>query len=248
MVEPSGIVALDCEMVGVGPFGAQSRSAHCSTVDYYSNVLYDRFIRPEGMMTDCSTFVSRVCPSDVQGILWILRNKWVVGHNLHHDFEVLKQNLGRRLGRNFKHVSLKVLWERILKKRIQKTVYSRDSLQTQQRVGTRRGCLLSPLDSGEMKTELKRLASDITRGPSRSQEANPQVLRPGPAPAPHEPPFPLASVETVNLQAENRQPVKIKIAGAFRTGSASRSNRCDLKMNRHVCQSLSSSAPGAASV
>lgn len=67
MVEPSGIVALDCEMVGVGPFGAESGSAHCSIVDYYSNVLYNRFIRPEGMITDYSTFATRVCPSDMQG-------------------------------------------------------------------------------------------------------------------------------------------------------------------------------------
>lgn len=52
-------VAIDCEMVGLGPHN-KSGLARCSLVDAGGNVVYDKFIRPEGVITDYRTPVSGV--------------------------------------------------------------------------------------------------------------------------------------------------------------------------------------------
>lgn len=57
---------MDCEMVGVGP-GRESGLARCSLVDVHGAVLYDKFIRPEGKITDYRTQVSGVTPTLMAG-------------------------------------------------------------------------------------------------------------------------------------------------------------------------------------
>lgn len=52
-------VAMDCEMVGLGPHN-QSGLARCSLVDIKGAVVYDKFIRPEGEITNYRTAVSGV--------------------------------------------------------------------------------------------------------------------------------------------------------------------------------------------
>lgn len=52
---------MDCEMVGLGPC-RESGLARCSLVDLHGTVLYDKFIRPEGEITDYRTLVSGVTP------------------------------------------------------------------------------------------------------------------------------------------------------------------------------------------
>ncbi|KAB0398355.1 hypothetical protein E2I00_019109, partial [Balaenoptera physalus] len=59
------VVAMDCEMVGLGPF-KESGLARCSLVDYHGNVLYDKFIRPEGEITDYRTPVSGITPQNME--------------------------------------------------------------------------------------------------------------------------------------------------------------------------------------
>lgn len=56
---------MDCEMVGLGPL-RESGLARCSLVDYYGAVLYDKFIRPEGEITDYRTLVSGITPRHME--------------------------------------------------------------------------------------------------------------------------------------------------------------------------------------
>lgn len=55
------VVAMDCEMVGLEPLG-ESGLARCSLVNVQGTVLYDKFIRPEGAITDYRTQFSGITP------------------------------------------------------------------------------------------------------------------------------------------------------------------------------------------
>lgn len=52
---------MDCEMVGLGPQRV-SGLARCSIVNVHGAVLYDKYIRPEGEITDYRTQVSGITP------------------------------------------------------------------------------------------------------------------------------------------------------------------------------------------
>lgn len=60
------VVALDCEMVGIGPTGKLSALARCSMVDFDGNVLYDEFVKPKGFVTDFRTKYSGIRKSDLR--------------------------------------------------------------------------------------------------------------------------------------------------------------------------------------
>lgn len=59
-IDNASIVAMDCEMVGVGLSGKQSVLARCSLVDYEGNVIYDKNVRPVEKVTDFRTHVSGI--------------------------------------------------------------------------------------------------------------------------------------------------------------------------------------------
>lgn len=51
---------MDCEMVGVGPFGLESVLARVTMVNYVGDVVLDEFVLPQETVTDWRTAVSGV--------------------------------------------------------------------------------------------------------------------------------------------------------------------------------------------
>jgi len=91
-------VALDCEMVGVGP-RKLSALGRCSIVDYSGVVLLDIYVQPELPITDYRTkwsgikkyHMKKAIPFEhAQNLIKeIIKDKIIIGHSLHNDFNVL---------------------------------------------------------------------------------------------------------------------------------------------------------------
>ncbi|KAF1332826.1 Rna exonuclease 4, partial [Globisporangium splendens] len=81
-IDNAQILAMDCEMVGVGLSGKTSVLARCSIVDYNGNVVYDKHVRPVEKVTDFRTH----CLKEVGKIM---KDKVIVGHALKNDFQSL---------------------------------------------------------------------------------------------------------------------------------------------------------------
>ncbi|XP_049751109.1 RNA exonuclease 4 isoform X1 [Elephas maximus indicus] len=92
-------LALDCEMVGVGPKGEESIAARVSIVNQHGKCVYDKYIRPAEPVTDYRTAVSGIRPENLkQGeelavvqeeVAEMLKGRILVGHALHNDLKVL---------------------------------------------------------------------------------------------------------------------------------------------------------------
>lgn len=103
-------IAMDCEMVGVGPDGVQSALARVSLVNWHGKVLLDKYVRPVERITDFRTAVSGIEPhhlenasslSQVQEQVWeLIKGKILVGHGLLNDFRVLFLEHPRKLTRD----------------------------------------------------------------------------------------------------------------------------------------------------
>ena len=136
------IVAIDCEMVGVGE-KKLSALARCTIVGYNGDVMYDSYINPGQRVTDYRTRWSGIRPWHLKSavpveiacndIKKILNSKVVVGHDLSNDFHVLgfthpphyrrdtaKYRNLRRLAGLTCQPSLRVLAHRLLGRRIQR--------------------------------------------------------------------------------------------------------------------------------
>ena len=98
---PTLVLAIDCEMVGVGPGGVRHSLARCSVVNSLGAVLLDRYVQPLEDVVDYRTSVSGIRPHhlhpssaatfrSVQAeVAALLSQRILVGHGLHGDLQVL---------------------------------------------------------------------------------------------------------------------------------------------------------------
>lgn len=98
-VDKENFIAMDCEMVGIGPNGYQSAVARVSLVDWDGKVVLDVYVQPSEPVTDYRTFVSGVKAEDlIHGITLgecrmmvstAVKGKILVGHGLKCDLKAL---------------------------------------------------------------------------------------------------------------------------------------------------------------
>jgi RNA exonuclease 4 len=97
----SDFIALDCEMVGVGPGGYSSSAARVTIIDWYGNVLLDEYIQQTEPVTDYRTYVSGITEQDLSSkatmtldecrflVVELLQSRILVGHALKNDLRAL---------------------------------------------------------------------------------------------------------------------------------------------------------------
>ncbi|KAK6363511.1 3'-5' exonuclease [Orbilia blumenaviensis] len=98
--EAGRYIAIDCEMVGVGPPDHElSALARVSLVNYNGHCVLDTFVRPKERVTDWRTWVSGVSAKDMAKAITleeaqkkvhdIIDGKILIGHAIHNDLEAL---------------------------------------------------------------------------------------------------------------------------------------------------------------
>jgi RNA exonuclease 4 len=97
--EMTHVLALDCEMVGVGAFGGESRLASVVVVNDQGNQVYASYAKPPKHITDYRTKWSGITPQHLldappaaqvqQEVRRLVEGHVVVGHSLENDFRVL---------------------------------------------------------------------------------------------------------------------------------------------------------------
>lgn len=105
-------VGLDCEMVGIGADGKKSALARACLVDFSGTVIYDKFVRPKGFVTDFRTQWSGVRKRDLRegeavafeecqnDVARLIKGKVLVGHALKNDLDVLMLSHNRHMIRD----------------------------------------------------------------------------------------------------------------------------------------------------
>jgi RNA exonuclease 4 len=99
-VEIGKYVAIDCEMVGVGPGAHESSLARVSIVDFHGRQIYDSYVKQRERVTDWRTKWSGVSAKEMrfardfnevqQTVADIMKDRIVVGHDIKHDLDALK--------------------------------------------------------------------------------------------------------------------------------------------------------------
>lgn len=93
-------VAIDCEMVGVGPDpDKESALARVSIVNWNGDQVYDSYVRPKEKVTDWRTHVSGIAPKHMidarsfeevqEDVAKILDGTVLIGHSIRNDLEAM---------------------------------------------------------------------------------------------------------------------------------------------------------------
>eukprot|EP00921_Rhytidocystis_pertsovi_P007220 GHVQ01012120.1.p1 GENE.GHVQ01012120.1~~GHVQ01012120.1.p1 ORF type:complete len:349 (-),score=54.97 GHVQ01012120.1:653-1699(-) len=93
------VVALDCEMVGYGSDGNMHALGRVSIVNEQGRVLIDELVKPAEEITDYRTSITGLRPQQLahaipfpfvrDRVVALLRDRIVVGHAVHNDFDVM---------------------------------------------------------------------------------------------------------------------------------------------------------------
>ena len=97
----TGVLALDCEMVGVGDGGTESMLAQVCVINEHGNTVYLSYSRAYREVTDYRTHVSGILPRHVdesapefhevrRRVAELIKGRIVVGHALENDFQALQ--------------------------------------------------------------------------------------------------------------------------------------------------------------
>lgn len=100
-------VAIDCEMVGVGPNPDRDSSlARVSAVNFNGEQVYDSYVKQKEAVTDWRTHVSGILPKHMVGartleqvqadVAGLLDGNILVGHSVRKDLDALKLGHPRR--------------------------------------------------------------------------------------------------------------------------------------------------------
>ncbi|KAJ5990123.1 hypothetical protein N7522_010330 [Penicillium canescens] len=100
-------VAMDCEMVGVGPNpDNDSVLARVSVVNFNGDQVYDSYVRPKEMVTDWRTHVSGIAPKHMveartfehvqKEVAEIMKDRILVGHAVSNDLDALLLSHSKR--------------------------------------------------------------------------------------------------------------------------------------------------------
>ena len=105
--EAGKFIAIDCEMVGVGPTpDDESALARVSIVNYHGNQLYDSYVLPKEAVTDFRTFVSGITPDVLKeartfeivqaDVAKLLDGRILIGHAINNDLAALRLGHSKR--------------------------------------------------------------------------------------------------------------------------------------------------------
>ncbi|XP_054853113.1 RNA exonuclease 4 [Eublepharis macularius] len=139
-------VAMDCEMVGVGPNGEDSIVARVSLVNQFGKCVYDKYVKAAEKVMDYRTAVSGIRPENLKTgedfkvvqkeVADILKGRILVGHALHNDLKVLFLDHPKKKIRDTQRYkpfrqkvksvrpSLKLLCEKLLNVKVQRSEHS----------------------------------------------------------------------------------------------------------------------------
>ncbi|KAK9829039.1 hypothetical protein WJX72_003585 [[Myrmecia] bisecta] len=95
----TAVLAIDCEMVGVGPDGKRSALARVCIVNSAGHVLMDKHVRPKEPVTDFRTQFSGIRPADLKHaesledvqaeVARLIQGRILVGHSISNDLQAL---------------------------------------------------------------------------------------------------------------------------------------------------------------